>query len=98
MIGQNSNAFGSPIIRGGGDEQGQYLFKDGVYLYARPVTKILFLFLPALSVPIIILLTLVISYLLGCMSWVIVEKPVMSLVRAKNTFPVSVRDSHTVPK
>jgi peptidoglycan/LPS O-acetylase OafA/YrhL len=69
----------------------------GVYLYAWPVTKILFLFFPALSVPQVSLLTLVISYLLGWMSWMIVEKPVMMLLRAKSAFPVSVGDSNTVP-
>lgn len=69
----------------------------GVYLYAWPVTKILFLFFPAFSVPEISLLTLAISYLLGWMSWVIVERPLMTLVKPKNVFLVSAKDSHTVP-
>lgn len=69
----------------------------GVYLYAWPVTKFLFLFLPTLSVLEISLLTLVISYLLGWVSWVIVERPFMTLVSPKNAFTVSPKDSHTVP-
>jgi len=69
----------------------------GVYLYAWPVTKILFLYFPALSVPEISLLTLAISYLLGWMSWVIVERPLMTLVKPKNAFLASPKDSHTVP-
>lgn len=69
----------------------------GVYLYAWPVTKVLFLFFPALSVPEVSLLTLAISYLLGWVSWIVVEKPVMALVRPTKTFAVSAGDSHTVP-
>jgi peptidoglycan/LPS O-acetylase OafA/YrhL len=65
----------------------------GVYLYAWPVTKVLFLFLPALSVPEVTFLTLIISYLLGWLSWVFVEKPVMALARSKSSFAAPVRDS-----
>ena len=64
----------------------------GVYLYAWPVTKILFLFFPALSVPEVSFLTLIVSCLLGWLSWVFVEKPIMTLVRPKNTFAVPAGD------
>lgn len=64
----------------------------GVYLYAWPVTKILFLFFPTFSVLQISLLTLVISYLLGWLSWIVVEKPIMTMVRPKNAFAVPAKD------
>lgn len=53
----------------------------GVYLYAFPITKVLILFFSELSVVVVGLLTFGISYALGWISWLFVEKPIMSKVR-----------------
>jgi peptidoglycan/LPS O-acetylase OafA/YrhL len=57
----------------------------GLYLYAWPVTKLLMWFWPGLSAFYVGILTFCITYACGWISWVVVERPVLSVVKGKNT-------------
>ncbi len=57
----------------------------GVYLYAWPITKVLNWWFPGTSLVIMIAATWVISCVCGWLSWMLIEKPVMQLIRTKRS-------------
>jgi peptidoglycan/LPS O-acetylase OafA/YrhL len=56
----------------------------GVYLYAWPIEKILLTFEPGLPMWMSGVLTLVFAYMMGWISWVTLERPVMAAVRLRS--------------
>ncbi|WP_293882591.1 acyltransferase [Sphingomonas sp.] len=61
----------------------------GVYLYAFPITKVLLWWFPAIALAWLGLLTWLGAILLGWVSWHLVEKPAMTLMRSR-TSPSSI--------
>ncbi|UZF95860.1 acyltransferase family protein [Bosea sp. NBC_00550] len=66
----------------------------GVYLYAWPTTKVILLISPHMSVINATVLTVIISYILGWVSWVCIERPVLALVKStKHASPLPNKQS-----
>jgi len=53
----------------------------GVYLYAWPIGKLLIWYYPTIPVALSAILTFLLSCILGWISWLLVEKPAMRLIR-----------------
>jgi peptidoglycan/LPS O-acetylase OafA/YrhL len=68
---------GGPLSRMNNENDVSY----GVYLYAFPVTKIYLWWFPHAPLPSAIIVTFLASYLLGWLSWLAVERPVMQWAR-----------------
>lgn len=64
----------------------------GVYLYAWPVAKLLNWWFPTAPLAAVIVATFVISWACGWASWLLIEKPVMEVIRGRKKFagPASV--------
>jgi len=52
----------------------------GLYLYAWPIEKLLIMAWPEVSIGAAILITFAASYVLGCLSWLTIEKPALRLL------------------